>query len=93
MPDTVLIINGATRVNGNTDIIIEKIIEGAKNNGVNVKFINLREKKIANCIGCYQCLRESTCSFDDDMTYIRKYINETEVMILASPLYWLELLD
>jgi len=88
MSDTVLIINGATRIKGNTDIIIDKIIEGAKNNGVNIKLINLREKKISNCIGCYQCLKESTCSFDDDMTKIRNHIKETELMIFASPLYW-----
>jgi multimeric flavodoxin WrbA len=140
MPDTVLIINGATRTRGNTDIIVEKIIDGIKDGGadveliketlingfechcearpvgpkqsrfiedqyvvrslrrftprddaflkINQRFLKLREKNISNCIGCYQCMKRSTCSFDDDMTDIRKYINETEVMILASPLYW-----
>ena len=88
MPDTVLIINGATRTRGNTDIIVEKIIDGIKDSGTDVELIKLREKNISNCIGCYQCMKRSTCSFDDDMTDIRKYINEIEVMILASPLYW-----
>ena len=31
---------------------------------------------------------KSTCSFDDDMTYIRNQINETKLIILVSPLYW-----
>jgi len=88
MLDTVLIINGATRINGNTDIILDKVIDGIKNTRTSVELINLREKNISNCIGCYQCLMKSTCSFDDDMTEIRNYINEAKLMILASPLYW-----
>jgi multimeric flavodoxin WrbA len=88
MFDTVLIINGATRINGNTDIILDKVIDGIESTGTGIELINLREKKISNCIGCYQCLKKSTCSFDDDMTEIRNHINETKAMILASPLYW-----
>lgn len=67
MPDTVLIINGATRINGNTDIIIEKIIEGARSNKTDIRLINLREKKIANCIVClrnygYRVHQEYCCT-------------------------------
>lgn len=88
MLKTALIINGTTRTNGNTDILVEKIIEGSQNTGINVKHIELRKKNISNCIGCYQCLRESTCSFRDDMTEIREEINKADLMVLASPLYW-----
>jgi len=78
------IINGSTRVNGNTDIIVEKIIEGAENS----QLIALKNKRISNCIGCMQCLEKSTCSIDDDMTEIRKNIHQSDVLIFASPLYW-----
>jgi len=88
MSKTVLIINGATRINGNTDILVKKIIKGSVNTGVNINLIELREKKIANCIGCYQCLKESKCSFKDDMTDIREEIHKAYLMIFASPLYW-----
>lgn len=88
MLKTALIINGTTRTNGNTDILVEKIIEGSQNTSINIKHIELRKKNISNCIGCYQCLRESTCSFRDDMTEIREEINKADLMVLASPLYW-----
>jgi len=88
MVKNVLVINGSTRINGNTDILINKIIEGSRDTGVNIKLIELRNKKIANCIGCYKCLRESKCSFQDDMTEIRDEINKAELLIFASPLYW-----
>lgn len=86
--NTLLIINGAARTDGNTDIIVEKIIEGSRDAGVNVKLIELRKKNISNCIGCYQCLKESTCSFQDAMTEIREEINKSDLMVFASPLYW-----
>lgn len=88
MAESVLIINGATRINGNTDILVGKIIDGAKNAGLNPNLIELRNKNISNCIGCYRCFKESECNFQDDMTKIRNQINSTELMILASPLYW-----
>jgi multimeric flavodoxin WrbA len=84
----VLIINGSTRINGNTDILINKIIEGSVGTGVDITLINLRDKKISDCIGCYQCLKESKCSSHDDMTGIRDEIHKAELMIFASPLYW-----
>lgn len=88
MDDSVLIINGATRINGNTDILVERIIAGANNAGLNPVLVELRHKRISDCIGCYQCLEQSKCSFHDDMTEIRDNINKAELMILASPLYW-----
>ena len=35
-----------------------------------------------------QCLEKNTCSIDDDMTEIRKAIQEADILIFASPLYW-----
>ncbi len=80
----ILIINGSTRTNGNTDILVNKIIEGAQNS----QFINLKDRKIANCIGCMQCLGKGICSIDDDMTEIRKAIQNADILFFASPLYW-----
>ena len=88
MAESVLIVNGATRINGNTDILVGKIIDGAKNAGLNPKLVELKNKNISNCIGCYTCLKESKCFFDDDMIEIRNNMNNTELIIFASPLYW-----
>lgn len=88
MAESILIVNGATRINGNTDILVGKIIDGAKNAGLNPNLVELKNKNISNCIGCYTCLKESKCFFQDDMTEIRNFINKSELLILASPLYW-----
>ncbi len=67
---------------------LPELIDGAKKAGSNPNLIELRNKNISNCIGCYKCLRESECNFQDDMTEIRNQINAAELMILVSPLYW-----
>ncbi len=88
MKSPVLIVNGSTRVRGNTDILVERIVAGAKEAAVNPAIITLRNKRIANCVGCYRCLKSSECSLNDEMTRIRKLIADAELIVFASPLYW-----
>ncbi len=45
MVKNILIVNGAIRVNGNTDILVNKVIEGARNAETDITVFNLREKK------------------------------------------------
>ena len=88
MDKNILVINGATRQNGNTDIIINKIIEGSLNEKVKINLIKLRNKNISDCIGCYTCYKKNKCSINDDMTEIRDSINRSDMIIFASPTYW-----
>jgi len=88
MNRNVLIINGSARINGNTEIIVNKIIDGSKGNGVDINLYDLKNKNISDCIGCYNCMKESQCGIQDDMAEIYDAINKSELMILASPLYW-----
>lgn len=88
MKQQVLIINGAARINGNTEILLERFIQGAATAGHVSETLVLRRKKIVDCIGCYQCLRESTCSLSDDMTEARKVIETSKILIFGCPVYW-----
>lgn len=88
MNNSVLIINGSTRPNGNTDILLDRVISGAGDVNLKPALIELRKKDVSNCIGCYQCFNSSKCSFDDDMTKIRSLMEDSTLIVLASPLYW-----
>jgi multimeric flavodoxin WrbA len=50
----VLIVNGGIWINGNTDALITSNREGSANTGLKIKLVTLREKTVANCVGCYQ---------------------------------------
>jgi multimeric flavodoxin WrbA len=88
MKKRAIIINGAIRAKGNTDTLVNKIIEGSSTTNIEANLVILREKKVGNCIGCYQCLAKSSCSIQDDMTEIRSVIQTAQLLIFASPLYW-----
>ncbi|MFC1725877.1 flavodoxin family protein [candidate division KSB1 bacterium] len=84
----VVIINGATRIKGNTDTLIKKIIESSTDPNLNIKLYTLRDKKIDDCIGCYNCYEKNKCSIKDDMREIHEAIQTANLLIFASPLYW-----
>ncbi len=91
MAKLIAVFNGSPREGGNTDAILEKLMEGARSNGLEVHDFKLRNLSIHNCIGCCTCKRESRCHFDDGMTAIRQSIQECASMIFASPVYWCEI--
>ena len=88
MNSKILVINGATRSNGNTDILVKSIQEGGAAIDLDIDLVILREKQIENCIGCYQCLEKAICSIQDDMEEIRTLIEKAKILVLASPMYW-----
>ncbi len=83
----IVIINGATRKKGNTDIILERIGSNIER-GIIIDQTNLREKIIGDCIGCFNCYTKNKCSITDDMAGIYKKINNSDILIFASPIYW-----
>ena len=88
MKQHILIINGSARINGNTDILLERFVLGLATTGLSSETVFLRNKEIGDCIGCYQCLNEFTCSRMDDMTELRKAIEISKIIVFASPVYW-----
>ncbi len=88
MSREILIINGSARENGNTDNLLIHLVNGVKEAGNKSYQVVLREKKIGNCIGCYTCRSEGRCFIEDDFTDIRKVMEKSHKVVLASPLYF-----
>ena len=49
----VLILSGSPRKGGNSDLLCDEFMRGAKESGNNVTKINVASKKIAPCHACY----------------------------------------
>lgn len=88
MKETLLIINGSARENGNTDSLLKSFIDGLEKAKRPYSYILLRNKQINNCVGCYKCQTEGICSIEDDLTEIRKEIEKSDKIVFASPLYF-----
>ena len=91
MKCTISVINGSLREGGNTDTLIDKYMEGLESEEITVYHFDLRNLSVSNCTGCYTCKNESKCHFQDDMTEIRNAIEQSEVLVFASPNYWCEI--
>ncbi|MDO4293338.1 MAG: flavodoxin family protein [Eubacteriales bacterium] len=89
MVKNVLAIVSSPRRGGNTEALVDRFTEGAKEAGHEVETVFLRDKKIAPCIACEACLRNGgTCVQKDDMAEILKKIIAADVIVLSSPVYY-----
>ena len=78
---------GSPRKEGNTDILVESILDGARSKGAATEKIFLYDLAMSGCIACEGCKRGDRCVLNDDMTPLYDLIQESDVVILASPIY------
>lgn len=85
----VLVINGSPRAKGNSDLLCDEFIRGAQEAGHSVEKISLREQDIRPCRACYTCFKTEACVQQDDMAEILQKVEKSDVLVLASPTYFL----
>jgi multimeric flavodoxin WrbA len=86
----VLGINGSPRIGGNTDILLDKALEGARNEGAAAEKIMLNELDFVPCQEEeYDRIKENGFSvIEDDMQIVFSKIRESQAVILASPIFF-----
>lgn len=88
MAKKVLVLSGSPRKGGNSDLLCDEFVRGAKEAGHEVEKIRVQEKKIACCTACYACRGTGICAIKDDMADIMQKMIDCDVMVLASPVYF-----
>ena len=84
----VLVISTSPRLGGNSDLLADSFIQGAKEANHSVEKIQVSKYKINYCKGCEYCQKHGRCCQKDDAdTIIKKMIN-SQLIVLASPLYF-----
>ena len=84
----VLGLNGSPRVGGNTDILLDKALEGAKAKGAKVEKIILNSLKMVPCQECEEVKADGTCKIEDDFQELYEKIKKADTLILASPIFF-----
>ena len=84
----VLAIVGSPRRKGNTDILVDRILSGAKDAGADVEKIHLKGLTIKECDGCYACWKGKLCPKKDDMNDLYPKIDAADVVVFGTPVYW-----
>jgi len=86
----ILTINGSPRgEQGNTEVLIKAFLDGAREVGAETETVYLKDKQIANCRGCFGCWSTTpgVCVHKDDMPELLEKVLQSDIAILASPLY------
>lgn len=86
----ILVLNGSPRPQGNTKKMVTAFSEGAASAGHQVDIVDVCKKKIAGCLACEYCHTKGNgvCIQKDDMQEIYDLLNEAEMLVLASPIYY-----
>lgn len=86
----ILVLNGSPRPNGNTAALVNAFVKGAQESNHDITVIPVCQKKIAGCIACEYCHTkgEGKCIQQDDMQEVYSVLQEAEMIVLASPVYY-----
>jgi len=74
-----------------TIMMLNQLVEGMREAGADVEIVNLREKKIKYCLGCFSCWTKTPgqCIQKDDMTTeLFPKLLVCDLAIYATPLYF-----
>ncbi len=87
----VLAISSSPRIGGNSDILCDRFLEGAKESGHETEKINVSKKNITPCFACDVCQKTGKCFKNDDMEEILEKMIAADVIVLATPVYFYSL--
>ena len=88
MSKKVLIISASPRKGGNSDLLCDQFLKGAKEAGHDAEKVFLRDRKINYCMGCGVYNSTHTCVQKDDMKDLLEKMVNADVIVLATPVYF-----
>lgn len=84
----VLILNSSPRKDGNSDVLCQQFAKGAAEAGHQVEKMDLQSKRLSPCMACYACMKDHVCAIHDDMAEIFAKMQQADVIVLSSPVYF-----
>ncbi len=84
----VLMINGSPHAKGNTAAALAEAEKIFAAEGVETEIIQIGNKTVRGCSGCYSCSKTGKCAFDDIVNEVAPKLEACDGMIVASPVYY-----
>ncbi len=89
-------INGSPRKGWNTDMLLNKALDGAASAGADTEMVHLYDLTYRGCLSCMACKlqkepRPCRCIQRDDLTPVLDRLHEADVIIVGSPIYFSEI--
>jgi len=86
----ILAILTSPRKGGNTEILLDTFLDGAKSQGAKIEKFFLQNMKISPCVGCMKCKEKDIpelCVLKDDMSPIYSSFINADSVVLGFPIY------
>ena len=85
----ILILSGSPRKDGNTELLAEAFAKGAAAHH-HVEILSVRDYRVNPCLGCNVCFvsESNSCTQKDDMSVIYEKMNQANMLVIASPVYF-----
>ncbi len=84
----VLAINGSARKNGNTDILIRRILEKLHSAGIETEVVSFANHPVAPCKACFACGDKTNCVHQKDFFHVVfEKMKTADGIFLGSPVY------
>lgn len=86
----ILALVASPRKGGNTDILTDALLEGARGSGAAVEKVYLIDRQIAPCRKCDACHAAlwNPCRIRDDFNPLVERMLKADVIVLATPIWW-----
>ncbi len=84
----ILAIHGSPRRQGNSSLLLEQAIQGARTHGAIVEEVFLRDLTISPCLEIYGCRKSGRCVIDDDFQGLYDSIDSCDGIIIATPIFF-----
>ena len=78
---------GSARRGRNTATLVQRVLEGAKSEGLETSLFYISDYDIRPCLACMTCKRTGKCSQDDDMKTFYEAFRDAKVIVLGTPIY------
>lgn len=86
-----LAISGSPRVEGNTELLLTKLLDVLRAEDIDTGMVSVSDKNIKPCVACGACAKnkDRACAIkDDDFHELLERMIEADIIVLGSPVYF-----
>lgn len=84
----VLMINGSPHASGNTATALNEMAKIFEAEGVEVQTVQVGNKVVRGCVGCYKCAELGRCVFNDIVNETAPFFAEADGVVIGTPVYF-----
>ncbi|MCW4015444.1 MAG: flavodoxin family protein [Candidatus Bathyarchaeota archaeon] len=85
----VLALIGSPRRGGNTDLLVDQVLEGSRTKGHVARKLYLYDYTISVCSDCRGCKKgDYVCCVHDEMQQLYPLMADADVIVFGTPVYW-----